>query len=295
MKVYKYKPFNTYTADLLTDSDLYFSDPASFNDPLEVEWNIVQDLDLLGAIEVLTKLNEKTRRIDNIEFWLNDRRQTAEYGTESDIEEGELEACDCGRAVTARFESQVLMQIKADLSETILDYGVLSLSGRWDSPLMWSHYADAHRGICIEYTCDEEMDPKPQTVHYDRPKQVGLSDIRRAIVESSQSAVDLIINTCYFTKAKDWGYEEEIRLLGPRGGRRGEYYMKNTAVYFGSRCPKSTITMIACTLNQRSSPPSFHEVFFDARSMTMQYRDFDDEAFNHYRASDGFPFPPIND
>ena len=35
--------------------------------------------------------------------------------------------------------------------------GVLSLSRRWDSSLMWSHYTSSHTGFCVGFDRDHEF------------------------------------------------------------------------------------------------------------------------------------------
>ncbi|MDW9570209.1 DUF2971 domain-containing protein [Sinorhizobium meliloti] len=32
-----------------------------------------------------------------------------------------------------------------------LTYGIVCLSDNWQHPMMWSHYADRHRGICLAF------------------------------------------------------------------------------------------------------------------------------------------------
>jgi len=36
-----------------------------------------------------------------------------------------------------------------------LHYGILSLSARWNSILMWSHYGDFHKGYCVGFHEDK--------------------------------------------------------------------------------------------------------------------------------------------
>jgi Protein of unknown function (DUF2971). len=44
------------------------------------------------------------------------------------------------------------VNLLAALREKKLDYeGVFSCSKIWDNELMWAHYANAHRGFCVEY------------------------------------------------------------------------------------------------------------------------------------------------
>ena len=39
-----------------------------------------------------------------------------------------------------------------DIQRRILTLGVCSFSGNLENTLMWSHYADEHRGICLTYS-----------------------------------------------------------------------------------------------------------------------------------------------
>ena len=77
---------------------------------------------------------------------------------------------------------------------------------------MYSHYADSHQGICLEFNLEEDNIFNPEEVRYvkDFPHlEFGLShEITHAL------AVALIS-----TKSIDWAYEKEYRSL--RGGGAG--------------------------------------------------------------------------
>lgn len=72
------------------------------------------------------------------------------------------------------------------------------------SILMWSHYADNHKGICLEFGTDNELFQRALNVIYRSeyplwtPHQVA-----------REGATDMIL-----TKAADWSYENESRLIG---------------------------------------------------------------------------------
>jgi len=38
--------------------------------------------------------------------------------------------------------------------------GIIALSSRWDSILMWSHYANNHKGYCIGFDSKKLVDSK---------------------------------------------------------------------------------------------------------------------------------------
>jgi hypothetical protein len=75
-----------------------------------------------------------------------------------------------------------------------------------DNTLMWSHYADKHQGICLEFSSDNPLIRLARPVHYRKeypewtPQSYG--------PESEANALDLVL-----TKAMDWCYEREWRII----------------------------------------------------------------------------------
>ncbi|MDQ1185456.1 DUF2971 domain-containing protein [Agrobacterium larrymoorei] len=53
-----------------------------------------------------------------------------------------------GLAIDYRSERRRLSKIKKELSAS---FGIVCLSETWKEPLMWGHYADSHRGICLGF------------------------------------------------------------------------------------------------------------------------------------------------
>lgn len=81
-------------------------------------------------------------------------------------------------------------------------FGVISLSRRFDSPLMWAHYADAHRGIALEFDDGLFGAPPMEVIYNQNRPQVSAEHGR------SMGDVD------YFrVKSTDWRYEDEVRYM----------------------------------------------------------------------------------
>lgn len=80
-----------------------------------------------------------------------------------------------------------------------------SLSASREDVLMWSHYAAAHTGICIEFDTTVEGSPfrDCKKVEY-RPEFNVIEDTLEGVVERA-----------VLVKAKQWEYEEEWRLIRP--------------------------------------------------------------------------------
>ncbi len=37
------------------------------------------------------------------------------------------------------------------------DYGILCFSGNWNNPVLWAHYADRHKGLCLGFDIPDEL------------------------------------------------------------------------------------------------------------------------------------------
>ncbi|MGA2624482.1 MAG: DUF2971 domain-containing protein [Bacteroidota bacterium] len=86
---------------------------------------------------------------------------------------------------------------------------VLSLSTARTNPLMWSHYADSHRGLAIGFDSENQFFSKALRVQYraERPR-VNLFPIPETEPEKLRLAESILA-----TKNISWHYEEEYRLI----------------------------------------------------------------------------------
>jgi len=76
-------------------------------------------------------------------------------------------------------------------------FGLICFCKHWHNPLLWSHYADKHRGMCLGFDVD---DRGLKEVTYVRER----SNLK--MPPTKESADELL-----FTKFWDWHYEEEWR------------------------------------------------------------------------------------
>lgn len=108
-----------------------------------------------------------------------------------------------------------------------------------NNSLMWAHYADGHKGFCIEYDFSSEF-RKPlisfNRVHYDK---VDLSKDKLSITEA------------FATKSKEWKYENEVRLISYNCESNEDYLpipLDNlssiSAIYFGLKCSDERTSII---------------------------------------------------
>jgi hypothetical protein len=100
-----------------------------------------------------------------------------------------------------RLSSGTLKDVKTSLDE---NYGVVCFSENWTDPVLWSHYAAQHRGICLGFDVARS---KLREVHY-TSERIPLATLK---VMSEAKIRDTLIRT----KFESWSYEREKRVLIP--------------------------------------------------------------------------------
>ena len=143
-------------------------------------------------------------------------------------------------------------QLFSKLDRQLNSIGVFSLSANPDHPLMWSHYAEEHRGICLGFELrDLTLSTDPQhflEVKYsDEIPRIDEEGFIQEIVfpvredgkpqaESSISLKDTAVRAAISTKSTCWEYESEWRYVEPEGNRTYPFPGPLVEIIFGLRC-----------------------------------------------------------
>lgn len=99
----------------------------------------------------------------------------------------------------------VLEKTERDIAEV---HGALCFSRSWNNILMWSHYGDRHKGICLGFDV-----PKKWTNEVRYVGNVQLVGNLRAI---SRKRKVRLVNRLNWAKYEGWCYEQEVRVKGSR-------------------------------------------------------------------------------
>ena len=86
-----------------------------------------------------------------------------------------------------------------------LKRGLLCFSRKWSNPLLWSHYADKHTGICLGFDVQDEC---AMDVTYTENRLEITAEYLKALPEAEFKE---IVKKWLWTKYKGWSYEEEVR------------------------------------------------------------------------------------
>lgn len=123
---------------------------------------------------------------------------------------------------------EVRRHLKA-LKEFVNDaYGLLCLSTCWTHPMLWGHYAESHRGLCLGFDVPDDGPFYPVRYVHDRPT---LQDFGRTRPEELDGD-DLV--KMLFSKFDAWAYESEYRGVVPLSGAYRDPVTDNVFLSFSS-------------------------------------------------------------
>jgi hypothetical protein len=116
--------------------------------------------------------------------------------------------------------------------------GVLCFSRSWSNPVLWSHYADKHRGICLGFEVDDSC---VMPVSY----ETNLTKFKIDEHASQNILTQQYMKQLLTTKFRDWAYEDEVRVyvgldhLTAEGGLYFAEFSKTLElreIILGARC-----------------------------------------------------------
>ncbi|KAA2235590.1 DUF2971 domain-containing protein [Salinarimonas soli] len=189
-----------FTRAIIVDGVLWHAQPSSFNDPFD-------------CLPVITgpEGEEKLRYL---------KRLHAEHRAHEP------------RAVRRRRIKQMMQRPLSEFLTTAVlpaavdRVGVVSLSAGYEQVLMWTHYADEHRGICLRFSTKGAPFKDAYQVIYSAERPV-LNVARDGGVEYFEKAL--------LTKADFWRYEQEYRTVNRTPGAQPYDQALLTGVILGAR------------------------------------------------------------
>ena len=109
-----------------------------------------------------------------------------------------------------------IRSLRATFDHLKTTMGISCLSELDDSLLMWAHYANNHRGMCVEYELLEinrQLGFSPVPVIYSNERSILRSINQDTIDEDTMSALIESITS----KSPEWSYEREWRIIRDNG------------------------------------------------------------------------------
>jgi hypothetical protein len=249
-KLYKYRSFGINSLRLLSEAEIYYANPRSFNDPLDCDPTVQIDADRASLEKLCYRMlavargNAEARKRIREHRYLS--REHGDYKTDPEVENYYMR----------RLGSEIKNLLDAEMGSC----GVLSMAERWDCPLMWSHYADGHRGICVECDLTDHVCSRIKPVDYKRPRSIKITELIEWKLHKSAMAQQNILDTYFFAKSPQWQYEKEWRDIYLSHGARSAPF-RITGVHFGLRCDPAIQTSIVKLFANSASPIAFYDLY----------------------------------
>lgn len=259
------KEFNnkfTRLKHLLIESKVYMVCPIWFNDPFDCKvrlssrgvrrYHVEQLVDYTAQRAGLSRKDRQRRKARWLSEWESD----------------------------STLIDRVLKMTEEIALDTSTHIGMLSLSESPDNILMWSHYADGHRGLCIK--CDvsqfPEVDDKLHKVNYEE-EYPRVTEYLHAMKHGDNEAAMRLLFT---RKSKHWKYEDEWRYIRFFADGMEEIASQPvsfpldaiTGVIFGCAMRKRDRELVEAWLRERSCSVETYEAVKhgDRYELTIQER-----------------------
>lgn len=238
-----------WTRRVITDSFLHFANPTTFNDPFDCKVNYRPSF-LEGEFK-----RQHADRIKRCMPSLNRNQRRAKRAQHM-------------KALEIMGKEKFLHQMNEGLQNDIDKLGVLSLSGTYKDILMWSHYADGHKGLCLKFEATK------QTPFFGRALEVqylpSYPDVRYT------STLDEKINTFLLTKAEHWQYENEYRIIDHDYGAGEKAFPPQylVGVILGARMEQKDKEEVAKWVRNRSFPTELVEAHVVPGSFSLDFRPY---------------------
>jgi hypothetical protein len=177
-------------------------------------------------------------------------------------------------------------QMNLELQTNLSHAPVFCVSELRGNVVMWSHYAEEHRGVVFKLRCDDERDnallvAKP--VRYTDRFLPFLTAEAYVANLTGEAPVDLAQLTLELTRTKhvDWAYEREWRVYLPlrseSPGNGFSFYREHPSVleeiYLGCRMPESDIERIRAAVRAHLPGTKLFAAVRSNRSFDLDFRE----------------------
>ena len=283
--MYKYSPINSYSLQNLFKSQIYFNNPLNFNDPFDTFHpatigNLTNNmfvsllskfynnkfdkkivLDILKRkvtkedfynfcnehIDYLFQFDKdhnipKYRSKENFLKEISESQNRKGYNFSTEVEE-------IFSFIKDRLQITVNQSINEARKNIFSKVGVCCFSKNMDNLLMWSYYADSHKGICLEF----DQDIEPFSKYFEVIYKSEIPEIESDLLFKESHEFQTFKKLLSY-KSEDWKHEEELRLLHQEKEkifRYPRYGLK--AIYFGIKTDSTDIEMV-CSLVKVQNP-----------------------------------------
>lgn len=249
--LYKYRSLagssKDWARDLIQHQRLFFPGPADLNDPFECKpfWGkpATSAAQLAYAKGLAKRMAPNAPR--------SERRRVYK------------------KMVSSR--GRFLSDMERATSETLNRVGIYSLTTKPLDLLMWPHYGNNHRGVCVRFDVDA------LTMAGMIPFPVDYSETRPVCDTMIEPAVEWL-EKAVLTKGIAWAYEDEWRIVENRGARKLVTPLRPVidGVLLGANISPQHRDEVLSWASLSPGPVAVAQAEFDEREYRLKVRDLDE-------------------
>lgn len=223
-RIYKYRQVCPYHISNLKTDTVWLSSPESFNDPydcwLTLADNIVATLIERRLLDAFVKANHLQKflpatQIDEASRSVHPLRTITEFIPNRGAAAVRLKQKAADYSVRVGGLANNVVSILREWRKLVK---LCSFSGVNDSLLMWGHYADNHRGFCLEYDVEalDAVHPFRRNLYpvvYSHQLYGLRLYAEKLVAPNRQEFCPMLPLLAMMHKFDGWGYEEEWRMI----------------------------------------------------------------------------------
>jgi hypothetical protein len=240
-RIYKY--VTPDRIDVLESLTIRFTQPSAANDPFELTPLFNRAIPREQLEQVLSSFDKLVEQIDNLDKCfqrikvIDPNSQPKPFPEDLKLAYTKLKVASAlKRSQIVSWDRTRASQAKVKLSDMLATIGILSFSSSPSNSVLWAHYAGGGKGFVYEFdtssaffsSCDGPL----QCVRYvDRNPE-------------NRTIRDINIDDLFFTKAKQWAYEEEWRLVAPLEQSKTKFIVEKGEIYLFDILPSALMRVI---------------------------------------------------
>lgn len=222
-KLYKYYSNIKYAIDSISKGRIHLDDPSGFNDPFDAAFSLhkytimdsYESLDVvLEKVISYTTQSSASARSEIVNPLLSLMNQQLEFNKKMPIRKAIRFLYDQLHNKSCSFDTfcDIIDNGFAKTSGYVrLDCRISCFSEVWDSILMWSYYAQSHKGVCVEYdlsklnqnnVLNRQIIQSMSKVHYSPIRADAL------VSEHEEDWLNFVMS-----KSDVWAHEHEWRIV----------------------------------------------------------------------------------
>lgn len=253
---YKYRPWDEYAKRTLLENQLFFSSPSEVNDPFDCRFP-----------DIVKPTPEQLKKYLELQY-VNLRSP----GRDNSMIHGELLLLDAYIESSARKKASPSWEEVVDEAKELILHrsSFCSLSSVNNSPLMFSHYADGHKGVVFQF-------------HH--ALEYSLAHVEAVLYQKVFNVLDIfndpecddesLVQATMFRKSDHWNYEHEwraFRLCKPKGVVSFDPRCIS-GIIFGCKMPEQSRVEAIEIAKNRNQPVTLYEAVMNNDGINLDIRE----------------------